>query len=91
MPIYSYRCAACGDVTDAWASIADAPSSVRCEHCGSDDTRRIIARVAYHASEAAKSARLDPKYDRMVDHALKRSASADPDRLLKKMKPFAKD
>jgi len=89
VPIYTYRCGACDEVTETYASVRDAPRTVRCEHCGADGARRIISSVAYHASEAAKTSRLDPKYEKMVDAAYEKSASADPNRLLKKMKPFS--
>ena len=42
-------------------------------------------------SEAAKTARLDPRYDKMVDHAMRKSANADEGRLLRNMKPFPGD
>lgn len=89
MPIYAYRCRTCGDVTDAYASIKDPPASIDCEHCRGSDTHRIIARVAYHASESTKTSKLDPKYEKMVDDAMYKSRSADPDRLFRKMKPFS--
>jgi putative FmdB family regulatory protein len=88
MPIYSYRCRSCGGVTDAYASIDAAPEAITCEHCGRTETYRVVGRVAYHASENAKTARLDPKYEKRVDDALRKSSNADPDRLLRKMKPF---
>jgi len=88
MPIYVYRCRACGGVSDAYASINDPPAPIVCQHCGAGETHRVIARVAYHASDNAKSARLDPKYEKMVDDSMRKSRNADPDRLLRKMKPF---
>jgi putative FmdB family regulatory protein len=88
VPIYSYRCRACGGVTDAYASVNAAPPSVRCEGCDATDTYRVIGRVAYHANESTKTARLDPKYEKRVDDAMRKSSNADPDRLLRKMKPF---
>ena len=89
MPIYAYRCSNCGCVTDAYASINAAPERIDCEHCHRQEAHRIIARVAYHASDNAKTARLDPKYEKMVDDSMRKSSNADPDRLLKKMKPFS--
>lgn len=88
MPIYAYRCRACGGATDVYASINDPPVNIDCEHCRGHETHRIIARVAYHASDNAKTSRLDPKYERMVDDSMRKSSNADPDRLLRKMKPF---
>ena len=89
MPIYAYRCRKCGEVTDAYASVKEPPSSIECEHCQGNDTHRIIARVAYHASEATKTAKLDPKYEKMADSAMRKNPLADPDRLLRKMKPYS--
>jgi putative FmdB family regulatory protein len=91
MPIYVYRCRDCGEATEAFASINDPADPIVCEHCHGTNTHRIIGRVAYHASDNAKTARLDPKYEKQVDDAMRKSASADPDRLLKKMKPYPKD
>ena len=89
MPIYAYRCVACDEVTDVYAKVARAPKTVRCERCGATGAKRIISAVSYHASEATKTSRLDSKYEKMADDAYKKSASADPNRLLKKMKPFS--
>jgi hypothetical protein len=41
--------------------------------------------VAYHASASSRTARLDPKYEKMVDSAMKKSASADENRLIDRM------
>ena len=96
MPLYAYRCGACARVTDSYSATATAAAehdSVPCAHCGCASTHRIIGRVAYHASDSAKTARLDTKYEKMVQHSIGKSPLADPDRLLKKMTPYdgAKD
>lgn len=46
--------------------------------------------ATYLASDAAKVARFDPKYEKMVDRAMHNSRSADLDRVLSKLKPFPK-
>lgn len=90
MPLYEYRCATCGEITAVVARISEAGNSVRCAHC--DGTaERIVSRPSVHLSRASKLDRLDPKYDRMVDRAMAGTGNAEPDRLLKKMKPFPKD
>ncbi len=89
MPIYAYRCRACSGVTDGYARIDDPPTPIECDHCHGADTYRVIGRVAYHASNNAKTARLDPKYEKLVDDSMRKSGSADPDRLLRRMKPFS--
>jgi hypothetical protein len=37
----------------------------------------------------SKVERADPRYDRMVDQAMRNTSSADPDRLLRTLKPFS--
>jgi hypothetical protein len=37
-------------------------------------------------SKASKLERLDPKYDKMVDRAMKSTPQADPDRYLERMR-----
>jgi len=50
---------------------------------------RIVSRPSVHLSKMSKLEKLDPKYDKMVDRAMKNTASADPDRILEKMKPLS--
>ena len=93
MPLYAYRCRQCSAVTDSYSAkpstaTDEAVDAVPCASCASSQTYRIIGRVAYHASDNAKTARLDPKYEKMVQHSLGSSPLADPDRLLKKMTPY---
>ena len=45
MPIYEYRCGACGRVTSIFIRSARAQVEPICEHCGSSDLDRIISRV----------------------------------------------
>ena len=86
MPIYEYRCKDCGGTTSKRTRIADKPKSVRCEHCESENTQSIVSRPSVVLSSQSKVDRLDPKYDKIVDHAMKQNPLADPDRLLKKMR-----
>jgi putative FmdB family regulatory protein len=90
MPIYEYRCRACECLTDKYFPDTNAPVALLCKHCGSLDTHRIVSGAVYHASEATKTSKLDPKYEKMVDQAMRKSSSADPERLLRKMRPFPK-
>ena len=82
MPTYEYRCDDCHDVTALFARIGAAPASCRCQRCGSAKTHRIVSRTSVHLSKLSKVERLDPKYDKMVDRAMRNSAHADPDRLI---------
>ena len=83
MPLYPYRCAACGALTDELCAVGAAPESVPCGACGSAETHRVIGRSAYLTSDAQKTAKLDPRYDKQVDQAMRNTRNADPDRFLK--------
>ncbi len=89
--VYEYRCSGCGEITTHWSSIAARPQTVACEHCGRAGANRIVSRSAVRLSSASKVERLDPKYEKRVDQAMRNTPNADPDRLLKRMKPFPKD
>ena len=41
MPIYEYRCKACGQVTEVLMRTAREADGVRCEHCGHGETERV--------------------------------------------------
>jgi len=67
----------------------DIPRSAECERCG-DVAGRIVSRTSVHLSRRSKVARLDPKYDAMVDQAMRSTRSADPDRLINRRGDVAK-
>jgi putative FmdB family regulatory protein len=46
MPIYEYRCGACGHTLDALQKISDEPLSV-CEACGAAALRRLMSAPAF--------------------------------------------
>jgi putative FmdB family regulatory protein len=91
LAVYEFRCADCGEVTPHWCSIAERPATIACAHCGASGATRIVSQSSVRLSSASKVARLDPKYDKMVDRAMKNTPQADPDRVLKRLKPFPKD
>jgi len=90
VPVYEFRCPACGEITSIVARMSEAGGTCVCAHCGAT-AERIISRTSVHLSRASKLERLDPKYDRMVDQAMTSTRHAEPDRLLKKMKPLSGD
>jgi putative FmdB family regulatory protein len=61
MPIYEYKCLGCGHVTSALVQGYRLPVDVSCEKCGSDDLKRVISKVNYHASESDRLSSYDPK------------------------------
>ena len=88
MPLYPYRCRRCDTVTELLWSDFEPPEHVRCDTCESEATYRVIGVNAYHRSDDQKTARLDPKYDRLVDATAKSADTASEGRLLRRMKPF---
>jgi putative FmdB family regulatory protein len=89
VPIYEYRCRDCGAVTGRLASIKEIPKEVACERCDGQ-ALRIISRPSVKLSAKSKVGRLDPKYDRMVDQAMRNTSAADPDRLINRRGDIAK-
>ena len=89
MPIYEYRCRECDAVTGERASVNAIPADIACERCG-DRATRIVSLPSVRLSSKSKVARLDPKYDRMVDKAMRNTTSADPDRLLNRRGDISK-
>ena len=81
MPIYEYRCQSCGEVSTTLAPISAIPTQIPCELCGIP-CHRILSRPSVHLSARSKTARLDPKYDKRVDQAIRNTPMADPDRLI---------
>ncbi|MFU8813906.1 MAG: FmdB family zinc ribbon protein [Pseudomonadales bacterium] len=90
MPLYEYRCPSCGGVTTALRPAAESRAAIVCEGCG-EQAQRIVSRPSVHRSQASKVARLDPRYDKLVDKAMASTQAADPDRYLRKMKPLSGD
>ncbi|HEX9437511.1 MAG TPA: zinc ribbon domain-containing protein [Candidatus Limnocylindria bacterium] len=62
MPIYDYRCQACGRrFAVFFRSFSDVATTVRCEHCGSEHVARMAPRVAQITGEDTRLERLsDP-------------------------------
>jgi putative FmdB family regulatory protein len=52
MPIYEYRCQACGKRTSAFVRSMNAPVKAVCEHCGSKKLSRLFSRVAVRRTGA---------------------------------------
>ena len=62
MPIYEYRCDLCGEVTDAYRSVADRDQAPECL-CGGK-TQKIISRSRVHGDFA-------PYYDENLETHIK--------------------
>ena len=88
MPIYEYRCRSCSEISTSLRKVSESKDPIRCENCAGQ-AQRIVSRPSVHLSNMSKVEKLDPKYDKMVDRAMNNTTSADPERILKKMKPLS--
>lgn len=88
MPIFEFRCEQCGATTEILWRTDTKTSDLRCPRCHQDKLTKIVSRPSVHRNMSSKLDSLDPKYDKMVDHAVKNTPEADPNRHLSKMKPF---
>ena len=85
MPIYEYKCLQCSHVTSSLVQGYHQPKDITCERCGSDNLKRIISRVNYHASGSDRLSSYDPKA-RQSDGFYKdsRNIGLNAERMLKK-------
>ena len=60
MPIYEFKCNACGAINTVLVQGFDTPDDLTCEKCGSKDLKRIISRVNYHQSGSDRLSSYDP-------------------------------
>lgn len=54
MPIYEYRCAACGRKTTVVTLSVKAAVDPVCKHCGGRDLAKLVSRVAVRRSEESR-------------------------------------
>jgi len=54
MPIYEYRCAACGKKTTVVTLSVKAAVDPVCKHCGGRDLAKLVSRVAVRRSEESR-------------------------------------
>lgn len=59
MPIYEYRCQACGGFTSQLVLKPAEAAPPVCRACGSTQTQRVLSGFAYHRSEASRLAAFD--------------------------------
>lgn len=62
MPVYEYRCAACGKKFQILVGVVASPDEEHCPHCGSSDTTKLVSRFARYRNE---DDRIDEIADRM--------------------------
>ncbi len=60
MPIYEYQCLACEREFQRLVLKREEEEAPRCPGCGSGDVKKLVSRVAYHASEGDRLDAFDP-------------------------------
>ncbi len=71
MPVFEYRCNACGKRFSALIGMTAEPDSEACTHCGSTDVRRLVSRFARLRNE-------DDRIDEMADRLETMGEPDDP-------------
>ena len=61
MPIYEYRCRDCERPFQHLLMKRGEEPGLECPNCGGRDLKRLISKVAYHASEQQRVNAFDPK------------------------------
>lgn len=61
MPIYEYLCLECEAQFQSLVMGREEEGALRCPDCGKGRLKRLISRVAYHASEQDRLAAFDPR------------------------------
>jgi putative FmdB family regulatory protein len=87
MPLYTYRCDACGAIFEALVR-PNRPEPAKCEICGKPEIQRQLSAFAVTHSEVDALRSLDPMYKRMVEDQMAKTPDAEPMRLLNKLTPF---
>ena len=64
MPIYEYQCTCCQKEFQSLIMGMDEEEKLRCPECGGEELKRLISRVAYHASEKDRLNGFDPSAPR---------------------------
>jgi putative FmdB family regulatory protein len=64
MPVYEFRCNACGAPVSVFVRSMNSPVNGKCERCGSTDLRRLLSRFAVIKSSGGDFDGLD---DSMLD------------------------
>lgn len=74
MPIYEYRCAACGRRSSLFVRSAASAARPRCEHCGATKLTRLLSKFAVHRAAGGGLDDDGPDFDEDDPRAMARWA-----------------
>ena len=55
MPIYEFRCSACGHVQEILTTSSNEQVEMKCKECNSEDLERVLSRVSYTMGSSSSS------------------------------------
>src|SRR6476661_4746801 len=67
MPVYEYRCQACGRKFQTLVGVVAGPEDTKCVHCGSPATTRLVSRFARYRNEDDRLDEIAERMDRVND------------------------
>lgn len=88
MPLFTYRCDACGATFEALVRSGKAEPSA-CRVCQAASIKRQLSTFAMTHTDLDSLRSLDPMYKRMVEDQMARTPEAEPMRHLNKLTPFS--
>ena len=53
MPIYEYRCPACGEVSEIFQGVGETDDPLQCKYCGGKDIEKILSPTSFSFKDAA--------------------------------------
>ncbi len=55
MPIFEYRCASCGTVSEFLVGVAQEKESIRCTSCGGSKLKKVFSPMSFTVKSSAQS------------------------------------
>lgn len=68
MPIYEFKCADCGRLSNIFTKSVGKEFEATCQHCGGRKLSRAVSRFAYHRSEQAVLGQYGAEPKRVEDY-----------------------
>jgi putative FmdB family regulatory protein len=79
MPVYEYRCAACGQAFSRYfKSQRAAAGPVACSQCGAAEVERTVSRFQLRYSLQSQIDRIDPAHEQELEWADRHHQATDP-------------
>ena len=84
MPIYEYQCRSCDELTSVLVRGFNSPDSVKCEHCGSTETSRVMSTPAINMGLEKEAQATETAQKGRQDAAMKDVAQREVKKMMKR-------